>query len=311
MDSLDLIQTFREVARRGSFSAAARALDMSPANASKYVAALEARFGVRLFNRTTRKVSLTDAGQLLYERSGPLLELVQMTAGDLRERATRPSGRLVLAAPHGLVQVGLAEMLARFLARYPDVSLSLQLSDRMVDLAEDGVDLALRAGPIGNQNLIVRRLMPLERVVVASPGYWAARGKPRHPGELLTGHELLSVAAAGVAPRWIFVERGKTIELHPQVRVDATSYAPLATLALHGVGATYTARRIVLEHLRGGALESVLDEFMPNADWVYAAYAHRRHNSAALTALLAFLEAEMASPPDLAATAPPAGGGRS
>ena len=93
MDSLDLIQTFREVARRGSFSAAARALDMSPANASKYVAALEARFGVRLFNRTTRKVSLTDAGQLLYERSGPLLELVQMTAGDLRERATRALGQ--------------------------------------------------------------------------------------------------------------------------------------------------------------------------------------------------------------------------
>ena len=311
MDSLDLIQTFREVARRGSFSAAARALDMSPANVSKYVAALETRFGVRLFNRTTRKVSLTDAGQLLYERSGPLLELVQMTAGDLRERATRPSGRLVLAAPHGLAQVGLAEMLARFLARYPDVSLSLQLSDRMVDLAEDGVDLALRAGPIGNQNLIVRRLMPLERVVVASPAYWATRGKPQHPHDLLTGHDLLSVVAAGATPRWSFVERGKPIELHPQVRVDATSYAPLAALALQGVGAAYTARRIVLAHLHSGALESVLDDFMPNDAWVYAAYAHRRHNSAALTALLAFLEAEMANPAGLAAGGLSASGGRS
>lgn len=111
MDSLDLIQTFREVARRGSFSAAARALDMSPANASKYVAALEARFGVRLFNRTTRKVSLTDAGQLLYDRSGPVLELVQMTASELHERATRPSGRLTVTAPHALAHAGLPALL--------------------------------------------------------------------------------------------------------------------------------------------------------------------------------------------------------
>ena len=95
------------------------------------------------------------------------------------------------------------------------------------------------------------------------------------------------------------------------VAPTAASLVQIAMKPVTGVGATYTARRIVLEHLRGGALESVLDEFMPNADWVYAAYAHRRHNSAALTALLAFLEAEMASPPDLAATAPPAGGGRS
>ena len=111
MDSLDLIQTFREVARRNSFSAAARALDMSPANVSKYVAQLETRFGVRLFHRTTRKVSLTDAGQLLYERSGPVLELVQMTASELQERATRPSGRLTVTAPHAQGVAGLVVVL--------------------------------------------------------------------------------------------------------------------------------------------------------------------------------------------------------
>ena len=104
MDSLDLIQIFREVARLGSFSAAARAQGVSPPSVSKAVVQLEARFGVRLFNRTTRKVSLTDAGQLLYERSGPMMELIDLTQAALHERATRPSGRLQLTAPHALMQ---------------------------------------------------------------------------------------------------------------------------------------------------------------------------------------------------------------
>ena len=184
MDSLDLIQTFREVARRGSFSATARALDMSPANVSKYIAQLEQRFGVRLFNRTTRKVSLTDAGQLLYDRSGPVLELVQMTTNALQERATRPSGRLTVTAPHALAHTGLSTLLGQYLTLYPEVSLNLRLTSRTLDLVEEGVDLAIRVGPIPDQNVIVRRLAQLERVVVASPAYWHTHGVPQHPREL-------------------------------------------------------------------------------------------------------------------------------
>lgn len=299
MDSLDLIQTFREVARLGSFSAAARALDMSPANASKYVAALEKRFGVRLFNRTTRKVSLTDAGQLLYQRSGPLLELVQMTTGELQDRAHKPSGRLTVAAPHPLMATQLPTLLSRFLVLHPAVSLNLQVSNRVVDLVDEGVDIALRVGSIPDANLIVRRFARVERVVVATPAYWAAHGTPQHPRDL-ANHRTVVNPLPGEAPRWAFIDGGRRFEMPLQPYIETTSIAPLITFALHDLGVIQTARLTVAEQLASGALQSVLEEFVPQDFWLYAAYAQRRHNSAALTALLEYLEREI---PNLVTTA--------
>ena len=129
MDSLDLIRTFREVAAQGSFSSAARRLDMSKATVSKYVAELETRFRVRLLNRSTRSVSLTDAGALLLERSKPMLEMVELTQAELHERASQPSGRLRISAPHGMGQTTLPTLLAEFMGFYPEVSISLQLCE--------------------------------------------------------------------------------------------------------------------------------------------------------------------------------------
>ena len=292
MDSLDLIQTFREVARRGSFSAAARALDMSPANVSKYVATLETRFGVRLFHRTTRQVSLTDAGQLLYERSGPVLELVQMTASDLQARATTPSGRLTVTTPHALMQTQLPELLGRFLSLHPAVSMTLRLSNRYLNMVEEGIDLALRVGAITDQNLIVRRLLRLQRVVVASPAYWAAHGTPAHPRDLAQ-HRLLAIVQPGEVARWHFTERGKPIEISVQPHVECNDVAPLPELARQDVGVAYIAYETAAQHIDSGALVPVLHDFVPDDFWIYAAYTQRRHNSAALAALLDFLEREL------------------
>ena len=289
MDSLDLIQTFREVARRGSFSAAARALDMSPANVSKYVAALEARFGVRLFNRTTRKVSLTDAGQLLYDRSGPVLELVQLTTGELLERATTPSGQLTLSASHPLMQTPVPAILGRFLAQHPAVSLQLHITNRMVDLVEEGVDVALRVGPIPDASIIVRKLMRVDFTVAATPAYWRAHGVPTHPREL-AGHRTLSMSQHGQAPVWHFVEGGRPLGVHLQPLVDATDIAPLLTMALQDLGVVFVATPSIAHHLESGALAPALADYVPRDVWLYAAYAQRRHNSAALAALLAFME---------------------
>ncbi|MBH1965410.1 MAG: LysR family transcriptional regulator [Comamonadaceae bacterium] len=291
MDSLELIQTFREVAQRGSFSAAARALDMSPANVSKYVAALETRFGVRLFNRTTRKVSLTDAGHLLLQRSGPMLELVQITTGELHDRANTPSGRLTVTVPHPLLQTQLPTLLARFLVRHPAVSLDLRATDRVVDLAEEGVDIALRVGPVPNANLIVRRLMPIERVIVATPAYWAKHGEPKHPRDL-SSHQTLTVVPSGEVPNWTFIDNGKRFDLPLDPHVESSSLAPMVTLAMHDLGVIYIARLTVAEQLEKGQLTPVLEKFIPQDVWLYAAYAQRRNNSAALTALLAYLEQE-------------------
>ena len=146
MDTLELIRTFREVASRGGFSRAAKALDVSKANVSKYVSELESRLGTRLLNRSTRTISLTDAGKLLLERSTPLLEMMALTRDELLHRSQEPSGRLRMTAPQGIGSVELSSLLADFMRRYPEVQISLELSSRVLDMVEDGLDLALRIG---------------------------------------------------------------------------------------------------------------------------------------------------------------------
>lgn len=289
MDSLDLIKTFREVAQRGSFSAAARTLDVSKANVSKYVAELETRFGVRLFNRTTRNVSLTDAGRLLLARSGPLVDMVELTRDELLQRTREPSGRLRLSAPHGLAHIGLPELLAEFMARHPAVSISLHLSNRVVDLVDEGIDIALRVTRITDTNLIVRRLRQVNYAVAATPAYWDRHGRPTHPEELAE-HEALTYSLLGATPEWRFEVDGEPLSVPVHSRLDASEAAPLVRVALQGLGVVWLPRLLVQAHLDSDALESVLDDYSPRDVWLHAAYAQRRHNSAALKALLQFLE---------------------
>lgn len=296
MDSLDLIQTFREVARRGSFSGAARALGMSPANVSKYIAQLEARFGLRLFHRTTRKVTLTEAGELLFERSGALLELIDFTEGEMHERATRPVGRLALTVPHALMASELPALLGRFMQRYPEVTLHLHVTNRLVNLVDEGVDLAFRIGPILQPNLIVRRLLRLDHVAAATPDYWDRRGRPAHPSELLE-HDQLAFALPGEAPVWQFQDRGKPLELRLTPRFTATDPAPLRTWALQGLGVVWGTVHWLADALASGTLEPLLHDYSPPEIWLYVAYMQRRHSSAALRALLDYLNAHFQPPP--------------
>lgn len=292
MDSLDLLRTFREVAHRRSFASAARALDMSPANVSKYVVELESRFRVRLFNRTTRNVSLTDAGHLLYDRSGSVVELFDTTEDELRNRAMHPSGGLNVTAPHGVTQTVLLHMLGQFMDKNPDVSVHLRLTNRVVDLVEDGVDLAFHLGAIGNSNLIVRRLLPIKLVVVATPAYWREHGRPAHPGDL-SNHRVLALTPPGEHPHWRFIVDGKPFDLPLQPAFTATDSAPLVALALSGLGVTRHFYFWLRKWIALGELEPLFFENSPPDLWLYAAYAQRHNNSAALNALLAFLEAEM------------------
>lgn len=289
MDSLELIQTFCEVARRGSFSATARALGVTPPTVSKAIARLEERFGLRLFHRTTRKVTLTDAGHLLFERSGALLELIDLTQSELHERATHPSGRLTLTAPHDLMQTELPQLLAQFLKRYPEVSVSMHVTDRVVNLVDEGVDLAFRIGPIEDQNMIVKRLLPITYAAAASPEYWKRHGKPTHP-EQLGGHAQLAYQPYGDAARWQFNVDGKPFELPLDPIFSVSDHTPLATMAAQGLGVVWTARRALDAYLEHGELELALQEYTPTDLWLYVAYLERRYKTAALRVLLAELQ---------------------
>lgn len=293
MDGLDLLKAFREVAARGSFSRASVALGVSKATVSKYVVQLESRFGVRLLNRSTRSVTLTDAGQLLLERSKPLLELVALTEHDLEDYAGHPRGRLRISAPHGLAHTVLPMALGEFMTKHPDVHVSLDLSNRVVDLVAEGVDIAVRFGRIGNENLIVRRLMPVELVLCATPAYWARRGLPKAPDDMRR-HEVLTYSLATPGPSLPFEVDGEAYSVPVNSRMDANDAVPLIMAALSGLGAVCVPSMMAEAYIERGALVPVLKAYMPRELWLYAAYVQRRHNSAALRALLDFLESRVA-----------------
>lgn len=251
MDSLELVRTFSEVASSGSFSRTARHLSLSTGTVSKYIATLEARFGVRLPNRSSRAVSVTDAGLLLLERSRPMLELADVTLAELQDRARVPRGRLRISAPHGIDLTELPALINVFLGHYPEVSISLVLTNRMVDLAEEGIDIALRFGPTADENLIVRKLVSMELSVCAAPMYWRRHGVPAHPRELVR-HVALTSTEPNPVPKWRFEADGQPIEVAVRGRLDATESGALIQAALLGGGVVYLPSVILKPTSRAG-----------------------------------------------------------
>lgn len=292
MDAIDLLRTFLEVANLGSFSRAADKLGISKPSASKHVAILEARFNVRLLNRSTRSVTLTDAGRLLQLRSAPLVEMAELTQSELQAHGSHPSGRLRVAGLHGLAQTEFPSLLSEFLTRYPDVHVDLQIGNRVVDLVEEGVDVALRFGRIGDENLIVRRLQRVELILCATPSYWAKRGMPKTPDDMRR-HDVLTYSLTASAPHLPFEVDGEPYNLPVNGRMDANDSSALIAAALDGIGAVCVPALLAKPYTERGSLVPVLKEFMPRDVWLYAAYTQRRHNSAALRALLELLEVRM------------------
>ena len=295
MDSLDLLRTFSEVAASGSFSRTAKHLSLSRGTVSKYIAALEGRFGVRLLNRNTRSVSLTDAGALLLERSRPILEIADVTQAELQERATTPSGRLRISAPHGVDLTQLPHLIHIFLQHYPQVRISLILTNRMVDLAEDGIDIALRFGSTHQEDLIVRKLVPMALSVAAAPTYWRQHGMPAHPGEL-SQHEALVSAGEELHPKWSFQVDGKLLNVQVRGRLDATEAGPLIQAALLGAGVVYLPTEMLKPYFETGRLVPALSEFARSDMWLSAVYLQRRHSTAVQRAFLDFLQQRMQLP---------------
>ncbi len=298
MDGLDLIKTFREVAFRRSFSRAALSLGMSKATVSRYVAELEERSGVRLLNRSTRSLSLTDAGEMLLERSTQLVAMAESTLHDLQAHGALPRGRLRISAPHGLIAGWLSDVIAQFMQRYPDVYVSLVFTNDAVDLIAEGIDIHLTGGRIDDLNLIVRRLAQFDLVVCASPAYWAKRGMPKTP-EDMSQHDVLSFSAMPTT-HLPFETAGRQYEVAVHSRMEANDPLALIELALRGAGVACVPEPLAEAHLERGALVPVLREHMRSDHWVYAAYSQRRHNSAAMRAMLEFLEQSTASASSLA-----------
>src|SRR5450432_630304 len=192
MDRIDAMQAFVAVADLGGFAPAARKLGLSPSGVTRLIAALEERLGARLLQRTTRSVTLTDVGSRYLERARRILADVEEAEASAQAERTRPSGRLVVSAPVGFGRLHVSPLMTAYLTRYPEVSCELRLADRMINLVEDGVDIAVRIGHLPDSSLVARHVGEMRRIVVATPGYLKERGEPKTP-DAVAAHETIQV----------------------------------------------------------------------------------------------------------------------
>jgi DNA-binding transcriptional LysR family regulator len=260
MDRIDAMQAFVAVADLQGFAPAARKLGLSPSGVTRLVAALEQRLGARLLQRTTRSVTLTDIGTRYLERARRILADVEEAEGSAQDERTRPSGRLVVSAPVGFGRLHVSPVMSAYLKRYPEVSAELRLADRMVNLVEDGIDLAVRIGHLADSSLVARHVGEMRRIVVASPGYLKLRGEPNTP-EAIALHETIQFGAMTASPDWRFVEDGREIRVACTPRFTTNSADAAIQYAEQGGGLTRVLAYQAADAVKGGRLRVVLAQF--------------------------------------------------
>jgi DNA-binding transcriptional LysR family regulator len=262
MDRFDAMQAFVTVADLKGFAPAARKLGLSASAVTRMVAALEEHVGARLLQRTTRSVMLTDIGARFLERARRILADIEEAEGSAQAERTQPTGRLVISAPLGFGRRHVSPLLSTYLKRYPDVSAELRLSDRMINLVEEGVDAAVRIGHLADSSLVARAVGDMRRMVVASPDYLAQHGEPKTPAQLAT-HQTVHFGALSVAPDWRFLEAGREVRVTCSPRFTSNSADAAIWQAEQGIGLTRVLAYQAAEAIAAGRLKVVLAAFEP------------------------------------------------
>jgi DNA-binding transcriptional LysR family regulator len=262
MDRIDAMQAFVAVADLHGFAPAARKLGLSPSGVTRLIAALEDRLGARLLQRTTRSVTLTDVGARYLERIRRILADVEEAEGAAEGERTRPSGRLVVSAPIGFGRLHVSPVVSAYLMRYPEVLGELRLSDRMINLVEDGVDLAVRIGHLADSTLVARHVGEMRRIVVASHGYLRERGEPKTP-EAIASHQTIQFGAIIASPEWHFVQDGREVRVACTPRFTTNSADAAVQYAEQGGGLTRVLAYQAAEAIKAGRLRIVLEKFEP------------------------------------------------
>jgi DNA-binding transcriptional LysR family regulator len=260
MDRIDAMQAFVAVADLQGFAPAARKLGLSPSGVTRLIAALENRVGARLLQRTTRSVTLTDVGARYLERIRRILADVEEAEGAAEGERTRPSGRLVVSAPVGFGRLHVSPVMSAYLKRHPEVSGELRLADRMVNLVEDGVDLAVRIGHLADSSLVARHVGEMRRIVVASSGYLQQRGEPKRP-EAIASHETIQFGAMTASPDWRLVEDGREVRVTCTPRFTTNSADAAIQYAEQGGGLTRVLAYQAADAIKAGRLKIVLAKF--------------------------------------------------
>jgi len=294
MDKSSEMAVFVEVARKGSFSAAARRLQLSPSAISKLVTRMEERLGSRLFNRTTRKLSLTEGGQRYFGRCVEILADIDAAEELLAGYQQAPKGELTVSCSPGFARFQLLPMIPRFLEQHPQLDLNLQTSGEKVDLLSHNVDVAIRLGTLKDSSLVARKLGESHRILCASPHYLEAHGTPKTPEDLLQ-HNCLTIAADSDFNRWA-LNRGKRQQVvSVSGNLVSNSVDSLYEMALQGQGIINLAEFIVGPELQTGRLVPVLKNYKSDSQLIHAIYPHRRHLPAKVRVFIDFLLEEFSN----------------
>lgn len=282
------MQTFAAVVDAGSFVRAAESLDMSKAAVSRYVAELEARLGVRLLHRTTRKLSLTQEGRAFHVRCKALLGELEEAESEITAQSTQASGLVKINVPVTFGNLHLAPLWSDFMTQNPRVTLDVTLNDRVVDLVDEGYDLVVRIASLPSSSLISKKLASTRMVLCASPGYLTRHGQPKHPSDL-AGHTVLAYSLLAMGDQWGFDgPDGKvTVAVNPALRTNSGDTCRAAALKHHGIILQPTF--MVGEDLRSGALVELMPQYRSSEFGIYAVYPSRRYMSAKVRLLIEFL----------------------
>jgi DNA-binding transcriptional LysR family regulator len=293
VDRLGVMALFARVVETGSFSRAAAELGLGQPAASKRIATLEERLGVRLLERTTRRLRPTEAGQAFYERCRRLVDEADELEAAARHGARSAAGRLRVACPMAFGRMHVVPVVVRYLAAHPDASIDLVMNDRYVDLAEEGVDLAIRIANLGDSTLHARRLGEMPRALVASPAYLRRRGTPKTPGDLVR-HDFAVYAYLDAPERIALAGPGDAAaDVRVKARLRVNNAEAMRAAALGGIGIAPMPLWAARDELASGALRVVLPGWHPPASAIQAVYSSARHLPVRVRTFMDFLAAEL------------------
>ena len=293
MDRFDAMTVFARVVEAGSLSAAARSIPMSLTSVSRHLAAFEQRLGTQLLRRTTRHLSLTDEGRLVYDRAKTILSELQEMETTLSASRSEPSGRLRVSAPVLIGRLLIAPQLPAFLARHPLVDIDLLLIDRAVNLVEEDIAVAVRVGRLPDSSLVARRLAEIRMVVCAAPSYLARRGRPTTPADLRQ-HDCLVFSNTLGPIEWRFHSPKGRISVKVRGRMCANNLDALVSAAIGGAGIARVPSWQVSTDMSAGRLEALLTHYERPAAPVHAVFQHSKVSSAKIRAFIDYLVAQWA-----------------
>lgn len=295
VDRFALLATFLQVVESGSFSRAGAVLGLSPSAVSKQISQLEDRLGARLFNRTTRIVQLTEVGRTFYDRGRAALMALEEAEDAVTDLTQIPRGVLRVTMPVGFGRAHVAPLIPEMLARNPEVSIELEHNDRLVNLVEEGFDVGVRTGQMSDSSLVAKRIAPMRRIVCASPGYIAAHGEPKTPGDL-NAHQCLIFAQGGRVMEWVFGNGTDRRVVRVQGRFSANNNEALIAAALDGHGIIRLSNYLLGEPLRDGRLIRLLAPYETSEAGVFAVYPAARHLSPKVRAFVDLIASRLGKP---------------